>query len=293
MRLYSVFAFIPVGVLSACSVVPEPTQQSLRASQPLAATAVAAVIPGYQHTLAQSRFRIGTPVAVDENDAHIERWRGPFGAFAVDPSNFAAMGIPDADAPVGPYGLSESAHNALVLAYFENAGIPANQIAGVHATSTMTGGGSASDPSSSMPTANVSFNTVLSRSINGIPVVDSVAWAKMNTNGDVDMETVFWPDIDATVAAGAAALAAQLADPTRVAHYKSTIGAASTDTGGVAIRHSTYTVHQPVTCYVSYDVVLAGSALPRTTRHFDVNGVEFRLPQEMVSVPSTPKAGRP
>jgi hypothetical protein len=51
---------------------------------------------------------------------------------------------------------------------------------------------------------------------------------------------------------------------------------------GVVIHHSSPAVHSTPTAYVSYDAVV-DTGPDATVRHFDANGVEFKLPQEQPS----------
>src|SRR5580698_1072314 len=115
---------------SACgsTQAPEPTslEQVARSQTALSA----GVLPGYTHTLTNSRFRIGQGVSLEVNAPNLQRWRGSLGAFASDPTNGWSMALLDSGSPTGPYMLDETAQNAAVKAYFIAAGIPADQIGG-------------------------------------------------------------------------------------------------------------------------------------------------------------------
>jgi hypothetical protein len=264
---------------AACaSRVAEPTENTNSA---VASVPSGSSVPGYVHALSNSKFRIGQGATIELSNSQIQRWRGSLGAFAVDPGNGAAMGVLDAKTATGPYILDEATHNASVKAYFISAGIPAQQIAGVHATFVSFGSTtiSAIAAPTSTPIALESMNSILTRAIQGIPVVESTAWAKMRTSGEVDMELVFWPPIDATVVNQALAFAKQMKDPTAHSAFLSKLPRAVQKEIGVVIHHTDTTVHSAPTAYVAYDAVIDSEATAPVL-HFDVNGSPLVLPQE-------------
>lgn len=283
-----------VGLLcAACSTsVPEPNVTVSQTVKPASQTSPSGTVAGYVHTLAASRFQIGTAVYLETNDATIQRWRGSLGAFALDPTNGASMALLDASSPKGPYILDDATQAAQVQAYFVGAGIPADQVAAVKATYTVAGGGQMGAPET-QPIQLQSINSVLARSINGIPVVESYAAARMTTAGDVDWEAVFWPPIDSAVVEKAVALAAKMADPTAHAAYVGKLGATIYHDGGVVIHHSTPAIHSTPVAFVSYDATTDSDSMA-ADRHFDENGVAFALPQETLqsAVPSTRSSKR-
>jgi hypothetical protein len=116
-------------------------------------------------------------------------------------------------------------------------------------------------------------------------VAESLAWAKMTTAGEADMESVFWPAIDMNVVNRAVALAQRLSDPAEHAAYLTKLPGQVYKDGGVVIHHSDSSIHTTPTAYVSYDVTLSPEG-HTTVRHFDENGNEFRLPQEISAGPA-------
>jgi hypothetical protein len=231
-------------------------------------------------------LRIGTGVTVELSTAKLVRWRGSLGAFALDPNSGWAMGIVDAATPHGPYIIDEPTHRAAVKAYFINAGLPADQIGAVVADYAVRGGGSTSDSTTSTPTQLYGINSVLTRVVNGIRVVESYAWARMTTAGGVDIESVFWPPIDMSVLNAAAAMQTALSDSNAHAAFLSQLPGTVHRDAGVVIHHTSSAISSPPVAYVAYDVVLDASP-SANVRHFDASGVEFRLPQETLSLPST------
>ena len=243
-----------------------------------AGVTTASTLAGYVHSIDRSRFRIGQGTTLEVNAPTLRRWRGSLGTFAVDPTNGWSMGDLNADAPRGPYILDDTAQGTHVKAYFVAAGLPIDQVAWVGATYNVEGGGAVSDPASGIAHLE-SINSILRRSINGIKIIESVAWAKMTTAGDVDAEYVFWPPIDMSVVNAATAFAATIGDAAAHTAFISRLPGVVQRDDGVVIHHTSPVVHAAATAYVAYDVVLGTT--PTTERHFDVTGLEFRLPQEM------------
>lgn len=168
----------------------------------------------------------------------------------------------------------------MVKDYFIGAGLPADQVADVQTMYFASGSGCIGEPAA--PPTLESINSLLTRAIGGVPVIESIAWAKFTTTGDVDMESVFWPPIDATVASNAAAFAATLADPTQHAAFLAKLPGTIYKERGVVIHHTDPSIHAAPTAYVSFDAQ-TGSQLSAAMRHFDMNGVEFHLPQEQAA----------
>ena len=173
-----------------------------------------------------------------------------------------------------------AAHNQMVQEYFVGAGLPADQIAGVQ---TMYFGSATGAVGTSAQPVLESINSILMRSVNGVPVVESIAWAKLTTTGEAVMEHVFWPPIDPSVVAQAASFTASLADSSQHAAFLARLPGTVYKERGVVIHHTDPSVHAAPVAYVAFDAQIdpQGSA---AMRHFDMNGVEFRLPQEQTAV---------
>jgi hypothetical protein len=278
--------------LCACSTAPqEPAIATLTSTHdvPMVANVGSASVPqfvtGYVHSLAVSKFRIGDAPSLELNTSAIQRWRGSLGAFAVFPNGFA-QGVLDATTTRGPYILDTDTHNMMVRNYFLNAGVPSDQVASA-LTSYVSGGGGAMGPSNSSASPLQRLITTISRTINGIPVMDSWAAASMRLTGDVDWESVFWPPVSKAVAEAATALATSLADSSTHAKFIAALPDVVREERGVVIHHTRLESSSAApTAYVSFDVFL-GSDLTRGERHFDANGVEFKLPQEVATNPAT------
>jgi hypothetical protein len=281
-----------LAVACSSSRAPELAHEVSQAAT--AADAAASVLPGYSHTLATSRFKIGTNPTLELNTPQMQRWRGSLGAFAIDPGNGSACGLLDAKSPKGPYEVDETTHGNNVKSYFVAAGVPADQIGEIQATyQSAVMGGSMIDAGPT-PFVLESISSILRRRISGVLVAESEAWAKITTSGDVDMECVFWPPLDRSVIDTAVAWAKTMTDGPTHSSFLSRISsdaAAVKRDDGVVIHHTDMFVHSPAKAFVSYDVVL-GTDPGSPTRHFDQNGQEFQLPHQQSPAPA-PGAVRP
>jgi hypothetical protein len=181
-------------------------------------------------------------------------------------------------------------HNEQVIHYFVTAGIPRDQVGGVHANTYLSSSGSTMDERPPVPKVE-GYASILERKIEKYDVLDSVAWARMDEQGRVVSEWVYWPPIPAKVLADARHLEEQIAPgkTSFLARLPSGL-----PPGKVVIRHSSATADGPFEVYASYDVLeRRESILPGRdkrlgdvpvvsviVRHFDVDGIELRLPQE-------------
>ncbi|MCA9588870.1 MAG: hypothetical protein KC657_26320 [Myxococcales bacterium] len=172
-----------------------------------------------------------------------------------------------ADAPLGagPYYRSPEAHEVAVRSYFALAGIPAEQVgrASVTVAVDMTG---PMDRSADTRVAQ-GVTTVIHRTIDGVEVPDSFAWARLNAQDVVVAERVWWPDLPGQIRL-------------QIAEFKAALGASfrsalppslATKDGEVCVHHSLPIGHR------WYAMVTWDTLDKTTTRHFDVHGREVTL----------------
>jgi len=164
---------------------------------------------GYEHTLQQSRFKVGVD-AHREVDGPYVRTVGDRGAFLVDTVTGATLAVPSrapspipkgTAAPAFPRPLTENPdeHTAAVRAYLVGAGIPAAQVSGTHVTTTMGGGGPVKGGVQAGRSRLLWYSSHLERSIAGVPVEGSVGYAALDANREVISEGVYWPGIPSEV----------------------------------------------------------------------------------------------
>ena len=266
--------------------------------------------PGYQHGLDKSKFSTGA------NRHNVYEYGfvkvvGSEGTFAVDARNGLAVAIPNATKTSKPatrwYTHEPDEHNRVVLDYFAAAGIPRTQVGGVHATTSMAASAKG-EQSSSAPQQVVGYQSVLERKAGDIPVIDSIAWARMNDKGEVLAEWVYWPAIPGKIVEDAKRLQAMLLrDSDRNAFVAKL--PPGLQPGNAVIRHSSATSENPFETFASYDAFETRSAPSESTgqqtparsnrsisimRHFDVEGRELKLPQEKPHLSADfPSATRP
>ena len=122
IQRYTASACVVLGLVSGCGSSGGSPEVIAGGAQTSARPPLDPVVPGYVHTLDRSRFKIGKAPTLELSSPLLQRWRGSFGAFAVDPTNGLAMGVLDHDAPAGPYMLDAAGQSAKVKAYFIAAG---------------------------------------------------------------------------------------------------------------------------------------------------------------------------
>jgi hypothetical protein len=238
------------------------------------------ILLGYAHSLSASRFRIGQNAHIEKNTPQIQRWRGSLGAFAIDPGNGSACALLDSTSATGPYGLDEPTQAINVEKYFVGVGLPLDQVGEIQATyqSAMMGGSTVQPAPAAFHLESIT--SIIRRRVSGVLVVESEAWATMTTEGDVDMECVFWPPLDMAVVNAAVKWAAEMSNSATHAAYLAKLPGIVQQDIGVLIHHTDRSVHAPAAAYASYDVAL-GTASSVAPSHFDQNGVQFFLPQEV------------
>jgi hypothetical protein len=278
--------------LGACQTSPAEKAEG----QPGAAVGAVALgrtattIPGFNHTTSTTKFQTGGGVSVVVASDRT-RWVGSNGTFAVDNANGRAAGVMNAGVPFSPYAGTIAAHEALVQNYFLGAGLPAAQVGGIHTNVIGTGDGV---PGPSEVPTQFAFSSVITRAVNGIPVAESHAWARLDAGGGVVAESVYWPALDASVISDAAAIAKTIASPTEAAAYFAKLPVASNAAaaGSVVIHHSSAYVEDTFQEIACFDVWQAASGGSGWTRHFDKNGTEIRLPQELRTASSSERRGQ-
>jgi len=164
---------------------------------------------GYEHKIGQSRFNVGAG-ARREVEGPYERFVGDKGSFLVDTITGATLAVPTRAFPAIPKGaglpptprpLTENPeeHTAVVRAYLVGAGIPEAQVSGTHVTTTMAGGGSVKDGVQPGRSRLLWYSTHLERSVAGIPVEGSYAFAALDSERGVIAEGIYWPGIPSDV----------------------------------------------------------------------------------------------
>jgi hypothetical protein len=298
MKIKSLPALLPL-VLAWLLLMPTGCQRArVPAAQPVGPIPAPGGLAGYQHGRERSRFSPGDNVKRVAEFGYVKEV-GSRGTLAVDVVNGSVLGIPNADTLAAvntSYGSNADEHNKFVRDYFVAAGIPAEQIAGVHVATLLAANGKVGESSPVRPRVSA-YYSMLERAVGDVPVVDSIAWARVDGQGNVVAEAVYWPAISADVLAQVRQFKEMLASPEQRKAFETRLPPWAVGKGQLVIRHASATVDEPFEALVSYDVqesstpppaleqaqATAQRAIqPRATviHHFAIDGTEQRLRQE-------------
>ena len=218
-------------------------------------------LPGHVHTFEASRFDPGQPMTY-EVDIRSERWIGPYGTFTT--RRGSSWGSTNATSPTleRPALLPTEVHEEATVAYFVESGLDQDQIATVGSGTSVSGGG--------VEAAGGAPFSSLSRAWNGIPVLDSVANARLNDARQSISESVFWPEVPCEVIDAADVIRADVARPDSflLARVEEVLGT-DFNVKGPAIRHASATRPDgdPFTAHAVFIVTQQ-----ETHHEFDLNG---------------------
>jgi hypothetical protein len=259
----------------------------------------------YEHKLEMSRFELGDGVH-HETEGPFERVVGEKGVFLVDKVTGATLAVRNSSlspkppivpkagdtnssqSPTYPQPLTKNSdeHSAAVRAYLVAAGVPEAEVNGTHVTTTMAGGGPVRDGLQPSQSKLLWYTTHLERSLGGIPVEGSYAFAALDSDSNVITEGVYWPAIPASVVYKAQALEERLASPGGKAAFLATVRKAQSDVGdaagGVKIVHTPAGYHGTFQAKAVYSVVVPSAAGGKAQiQQFDETGARVRLNDEM------------
>jgi hypothetical protein len=242
------------SALAGCSTSSDPANAAASAVGSSGSCAPGQPLTGASYDVTKSRFAFGsTPVAVDAGP--LVRWTGSDGVVALwtDGSENASMnaGAPEADLP--DWSGDIDALTAHVTAYFAAMGVATCQISGSDATYSSGGGGSVDGDATFTSVSQT--NAGLARGIDGVPVVESLAFARFDKNDQTTSESFYWPTIPANVVTAARAFHDKLAAPGALAAYKAKLPANAQGDGRVVIHHRASGSSLPFTAVAVYDTV--------------------------------------
>jgi hypothetical protein len=261
----------------------------------------------YEHKLAMSRFEVGDGVR-HEIDGPYERVIGDQGVFFTDKVTGATLAVRSAPTvsklsvaskiegnnttqPVThqqPLTENPDEHSAVVRAYLLAAGVPKSEISGTHVTTTMAGSGPVHGGVQPPQSKLLWYTTHLERSLGGIPVEGSFAFAALDSSGGVITEGVYWPPIPAKVIYRAQALSERLASANGHAAFLAGVRKAHPDVddavGTVKIVHTSAGHHGAFEAHALYSVVMRSAAGGKAQiLRFDDTGARVRMADELPS----------
>lgn len=251
----------------------------------------------FEHRIGNSRFDVGGHRREQTEGPH-QRVIGDRGVFYTDAVTGATLavlhapGTPKGMAMVSqlPHGLTNDPdrHSAEVRRYLVSSGIPAAEVSGTHVTTTMAGGGPVSEGVQASASTFLWYTTHLERSLNGIPVEGSFAFAALDTEGKAITEGVYWPAIPADVVHRANALKRKLESADEARAFQGQLHKARPDvqdtTGEVRIVHTGAGHHGGFEAHAVYSVVVRNPHGGKAEIvRFDDQGAVVQLADEKAS----------
>jgi hypothetical protein len=232
---------------------PDGTTARLASCEP------GAELTGASYDVAKSRFAFGsTPVVQPE--VNLTRWVGADGALAIFSNGDEGAGLnggaPESVLP--SWSNDPAALGQHVREYFISMGVAPCQIA---APQVMGG------------TSGIGIS--LERSVDGIFVGESLAFADFDVDDQTTDEGFYWPTIGADVVSAARAFRDRLADPAGLAAYQALLPAEAQGPGRVLIRHTEgVSTMTPFLAAAVYDVFEPNPAGKGSNHDFDAEGHE-------------------
>jgi hypothetical protein len=238
-------------------------------------------LAGYVHNFAHSRLAIGTQQTFATNPYGGTRVQGDQGAFNTNSAGLAIGSLygRSANRQKGRLPGDAQAHNGAVLAYFQGAGLPADQVSGVNAMPHLLG------DSLAKTRTLLYYYSVVSRAYGAIPIADSFAWARLNADGEVVSESVYWPEIPQSTLDEAMALQAVMNDVAQRAAFWSKLPP-EVDRGRpghVVIRHASGVSRSPF-----YARAVVDCFIGNRTAHYDATGTSLQFADEGPEPDTTP-----
>jgi hypothetical protein len=216
----------------------------------------------YQHKMENSNFKLGAGERA-EVEGPYERFVGEIGSFMIDTVTGATLAVrnpPQSGVLPRPLTQDPTEHSEIVQDYLLGAGVPANEVSGTHVTTTMGGGGPRTSGVQPLKSTLLWYTTHLERSLQGIPVEGSFAFAGLDSAGEVITEGVYWPAIPANVVSKAQALKQKLDSPTERAAFLANVAKARPDAkeaaGEVKIVHTSAGHHGDFEARAVYSAVV-------------------------------------
>jgi hypothetical protein len=149
-------------------------------------------------------------------------------------------------------------------------GVATCQISGNNVLSTVGGGGSVNGSAMFMVASQATV--ALQRCINGVPVGESIAFARFDTDNQTTSEAFYWPTVPADVVTAALAFHDKLAAPGALAAYKAKLPPDAQGDGEVVIHHRVAGSSLPFMAVATYDTVRTTPLGGSTGLSFDVDG---------------------
>lgn len=122
---------------------------------------------------------------------------------------------------------------------------------------------------------NKGWFSILDRSYVGVPIVDSFAWAILDSTGTAVEEQVYWPEIGADVATLLRKFQTLLGDPRSEANFIASLPS-DVGSGKLVIHHTSWDWQGTFDAQPCYRATFGASTLC-----YDISGSPIQLPDEM------------
>jgi hypothetical protein len=257
---------------SACTSSTEPPGKGLPGTTSSAASACAPGSPltGASYDLTKSRFAFGSKPVEMTGNGYV-RWVGSDGAALIssDGSEVATLNAGAPESMLPDWSSDSAALKAHAMAYWASMGVEACQVSGQDVNVTIGGGGPTDGGPQTMTVGPSSV--ILSRGIEGMSVVESLAVATFDSQDTTTQESFYWPEIPADVVSAALAFRQKLADPSALAAYRAKLPADAQGDGRVVIHHSHAGSTSTFQAVAVYDVVQSSPLGLGANLFFDAN----------------------
>jgi hypothetical protein len=208
---------------------------------------------GASYDITKSRFAFGS-VPVREEEASLTRWVGEHGVVAIwaNGAQGASMNAGAPESALPDWSADGDALLAHAHDYFVAMGVAPCQATVMH----IRAGSSATIAG-------------LVRTVDGIPVGQSNAWARFVVTDQTTAEGFYWPSIPADVVTAARDFRDRLASPVGLAAFKAALPPEARDEGRVVINHTDGSSTAPFAAVAVYEVLVS-----RTMRSYDQSGAD-------------------
>lgn len=214
-------------------------------------------LAGVAYDVSKSRFAFGSAPTREDDDDGTVRWSGVHGVLTLRRLGqvFASTngGAPESSLP--EWSDDPDALTAHVRAYFVALGVPECQIERAQVNAGSLG-----------------RTIALARGFDGIGVIESHAWARMNSADQTTVEGFHWPTIPAEYVSAAMRLRDDLAEPSALETFKAKLPANARGDGRVVVHHTTQPFASAFVYAVTWDTYAAGAPMSFDRNGREVNG---------------------
>ncbi|CAN5845404.1 hypothetical protein BH11MYX4_BH11MYX4_33110 [soil metagenome] len=275
LRATVLATIVAACVTYGCSrdVVEPPSMEPASGRAQALAASGATPVSGYRHQVSRSRFWRASPNKAEATSS-LTRYTGDDRMMIVLPNGFVSASV-NAKSParsLGAFSANSDVHNAHVVDYFTEAGLPTAQMSSPHVTTRVRATGS--EVGGETERHLLGYTTVINRIVLGVRVEGSFAWAEFNKAGEVIAEQVWWPELPASVVDDVSRMVDTLQSTSTGSLLRSKLPVeVKTEPGEVVIHHEP-PIGRSFKAAVTLDFARPGR---QTTLSYDLNGDPVRF----------------